>query len=102
MHLEGPSWFASPTVPPTHTPQFWYDINIGVMFVNLRHSGSRDVISKWLAMIEAVPEEVLNRSCTKAYVTKGKRPLFKDDQQVRRALETSGEGLCRMVGVGAE
>lgn len=70
---------------PIHsaTPQRWWDVNIGVMFFNLRHTAMEGVLLEWLGMIEAITDDLLNQPQTKDYVAKDSKADFKNDQQVR-------------------
>ena len=40
-------------------PQDWWDVNAGVLLMNLKHSPTRSLIRRWKGLIDRVPDKVL-------------------------------------------
>ncbi|WP_217433709.1 hypothetical protein [Caulobacter sp. S45] len=40
-------------------PEGWWDVNAGVMIMNLRHPSTRSLIRRWKELLDRVPDKVL-------------------------------------------
>jgi hypothetical protein len=59
-YLKDKSHFALIAAASGIQPPRWWDINIGVFAVNLRHEAAKEIIYIWSHSLEKIPDELLN------------------------------------------